>query len=288
MRVASVYDQRRPVFSFEFFPPKTEAGMPKLYETVAALNTLGPAFCSITWGAGGTTRGKSLVLASEIRRRTGLEAMAHLSCVGETREGISAILDEAAGLGIENILALRGDPPGGWGSFVPVPGGFAHADELARFIRSRGGFGIAVAGYPEGHLENRNLDIDIGHLKRKVDAGGDIVISQIFYDNRFFFDFSERCRKAGIRVPIVPGLLPPLSADGLKRFCALGGISIPEALAARIERSAGDDAAVKAVGVEWVAGMAQELLERGVPGIHFYALNQSKSILEIFRRLGPR
>lgn len=288
MKIPDLYRIANPTYSFEFFPPKTDEGVVKLYEVVAELKPLGPAFCSVTWGAGGSTRGKTLEIVSQIKKRFGIEAMAHMTCVGATREEIRSAVEEARSRGIENILALRGDPPKGQETFVAVEGGFRYGNEIAGFIRQNFDMGVVVAGYPEGHIECPDKGKDLENLKRKVDAGGQVVITQLFYENRHFYDFRDRCARAGIRVPVVPGLLPPLSTAQVRRFCSMCGAEVPKAFGALLERHASDDEEVVKIGIDWVGRQAQDLLERGVPGVHFYALNKSRSVKGIFSLLGDR
>jgi methylenetetrahydrofolate reductase (NADPH) len=267
----------RRVFSFEFFPPKTEAGTATLERTIRELSDLEPAFVSVTYGAGGSTRGKTIDLVQWIEREARLTAMAHLTCVGSTRHEIGAVVDRLVGAGIDNIMALRGDPPAGQERFVRTEGGFGYANDLVAFIRARLGDRVCVggAGYPEGHVESRDLGRDLAHLKAKVDAGLDFVVTQLFFDNRVYFDFVARARAAGITVPIVPGIMPIRNLASVERMTKLCGATIPAPLFAELDRCRADDASVAALGVAHATAQCVELLHGGAPGIHFYTLNQS-------------
>ena len=277
MKISDLFGAKRRLFSFEFFPPKTDAGGLALERTIRELAELAPAFVSVTYGAGGSTRTKTIDLVQWIEREARLTAMAHLTCVGASQDEIGAVLDRLVDAGIENVMVLRGDPPAGQAAFQRTEGGFSYAGDLVRFIRKRFGRKLCLggAGSPEGHVECRDLDQDILHLKAKVDAGLDFVVTQLFFDNRVYFDFVARARAAGIDVPIVPGLMPIRTVAGIERMTALSGASIPPALRAELERCRDDDAAVAALGISQTTAQAVELLHRGAPGIHFYTLNQS-------------
>lgn len=277
----------RPAISFELFPPKSDKALADLDERLPKLLALEPTFLTVTYGALGTTRERTLEIAARIRRQFGRNVAHHLTCVGATRDEISHILDQVAEAGIENIVALRGDPPQGQSEFRPVEGGFRHATELVAHIRARGGFGIAVAGYPEKHIEAPDWQTDLAHLKTKVDAGADIVVTQLFYDNHDFHRFVERCRSVGITVPIVPGLMPIQSVDQIKRITSMCGSSIPGALASALEAVRDQPAKVHELAIEHCAAQAAQLLRAGVPGIHFYVLNQATQIAAIMERIEP-
>jgi methylenetetrahydrofolate reductase (NADPH) len=267
----------RRVFSFEFFPPKTEQGVVNLERTIRDLSDLQPSFVSVTYGAGGSTRSKTLELVQWIQREARLTAMAHLTCVGSTKQEIGDVLDRLTDVGIENVMALRGDPPAGQDKFVKTEGGFGYANDLVAFIRARHGATVTLggAGYPEGHVECVDVDRDIVNLKRKVDAGLDFVVTQLFFDNRVYFDFVARARAAGITVPIVPGIMPIRNLASVERMTKLCGASIPAPLFAELDRCRADEAAVAALGVAHATAQCVELLHGGAPGIHFYTLNQS-------------
>jgi methylenetetrahydrofolate reductase (NADPH) len=286
VRIAELFERAEPVFSFEFFPPKTARGVENLYQTIGQLRELEPSFVSVTYGAGGTTRDLTVDLVTRIRSEIGIEAMAHLTCVGAGRTELAAVLDELRGRGIENVLALRGDPPRDRDSFEPVADGFAHAAELVGFIRARE-YPLCVggAGYPEGHVECRDLAMDMRHLVAKVDAGLEFIITQLFFDNRDFFAFVERARAAGIRTPIVPGIMPITNLVQIERFTRMCGAAIPPELMDRLERSRDDEAAVREIGIEHAAAQCRGLLAGGAPGIHFYTLNQSPATRAILRRI---
>jgi methylenetetrahydrofolate reductase (NADPH) len=275
------------VFSFEFFPPKTEAGVTNLERTIRELSDLHPAFVSVTYGAGGSTREKTIDIVQWIQREAHIPAMAHLTCVGATQSEIGTVLDRLTAAGIENIMALRGDPPAGETQFVKTEGGFAYANDLIAFIRSRHGSRVTVGGacYPEGHVECRDLDRDIANLKRKVEAGLDFVVTQLFLDNKVYFDFVARARDAGITVPIVPGIMPIRTLAGIERMTKLGGASIPPTLHAELDRCRDDETAVAALGVAHATAQCVELLHGGAPGIHFYTLNQSPATRVILTAL---
>jgi methylenetetrahydrofolate reductase (NADPH) len=275
------------MFSFEFFPPKTDAGGQALERTIRDLAELTPAFVSVTYGAGGSTRAKTVELVQWIEREARLTAMAHLTCVGASQEEIGGVLDRLVDAGIENVMVLRGDPPAGQASFERAPGGFSYAADLVHYIRKRFGRALCLggAGNPEGHVECRDLDQDVKHLKAKVDAGLDFVVTQLFFDNRVYFDFVKRARAAGIGVPIVPGLMPIRTVAGIERMTALSGASIPPALRAELQRCREDDAAVAALGIAQTTAQAVELLHGGAPGIHFYTLNQSPATRVILTAL---
>jgi len=275
------------VFSFEFFPPKTEAGATSLERTVRELADLTPSFVSVTYGAGGSTRQKTLDIVQWIQREAHITAMAHLTCVGATQDEIGAVIDRLVEAGIENIMALRGDPPAGQERFVATAGGFSFASDLVAFIRRRYGDRMCLGGAcaPEGHIECRDLDRDIEHLRAKVDAGLDFIVTQLFFDNRFYFDFVARARAAGITVPVVPGIMPIRNVASVERMTKLSGASIPPALFAELDRCRGDDTAVAALGVAHATAQCVELLRGGAPGLHFYTLNQSPATRVILTAL---
>ncbi|RPI54624.1 MAG: methylenetetrahydrofolate reductase [NAD(P)H] [Acidobacteria bacterium] len=279
---------RRPVISFEFFPTKTPEGERTLLEkTIPALGSLKPDFCSVTYGAGGSTREKTLTIVDRIQRQHGLTAMAHMTCVNATREDTTAVLEQARALGIGNILALRGDPPGGGSDFQKTEGGFEFSYELVRFIKDMGGFSIGVAGFPEGHIaQTEGKHTDWRHLKHKIEQGADFVITQLFFNNRDYFEFRDYLTSLGVTAPLVPGIIPILSATQIKRFVALCGADLPERLVRELDKRGDDDEAVAAFGIEYATRQCEELLREGVPGLHFYTLNKAKSTTAIVRNLG--
>lgn len=287
MRIADAFQRGDPIFSFEFFPPKTDEAAEALRATVAELRPLRPDYVSVTYGAGGSTRERTIELVTEIRNEVGIEAMAHLTCVGHTADELAHVLDRLRDAGMENVLALRGDPPRGQTTFVAAEGGFAHASELAAFIRSRWDFCLGGASYPEGHLESPSRDEDLRHTKEKVDAGISFLNTQLFFDSADYDDHVRRARALGITVPIVPGLLPVTSAKQLSPtgFIARCGASVPPALRELVEGAGEDEEAVTAIGIEWTTQQCVALLRGGAPGIHFYTLNRSHSTQQIFARL---
>ncbi len=288
MRIPELYARPEPTISFEFFPPKTDEAEATLFrETVPALKRLGPSFISVTYGAGGGTRDRTLRIVNRIRREFGIESMAHLTCVGSTRDMLSGVLDEAHTLGIENILALRGDPPKGETTFKAIEGGFAFAVDLIRFVKDRNHFAVGAAGYPEGHIECQDKRLDWERTIAKVDAGAEFLITQLFYDTDDFLEFEDYLRnQRGVTVPIVPGVLPFLSTEQIKRFTTLCGAKLPDPIRHKLEAFASDDESVRKLGVEVCTAMCRKLLDHGVPGLHLYCLNRHASCTEILHNLG--
>ena len=278
---------RRPAISFEFFPTKTPEGERTLLEkTIPALGALKPDFCSVTYGAGGSTREKTLAIVDRIQREQHLTAMAHMTCVNATREETAAVLAQARSLGIHNILALRGDPPDGTGEFRKTEGGFEYSYELVRFIRESGDFSIGVAGFPEGHIAcTDGKHADWGHLKHKIEQGADFVITQLFFSNRDYFEFRDFLTAHEVRVPLVPGIMPIISAAQIKRITALCGADLPPALLSELDKRGADDEAVTQCGIDYATKQCEELLREGVPGLHFYTLNKARATSEIVKRL---
>ncbi len=278
----------RPVVSVEFFPTKTDEGERNLLEkTIPALLAIRPDFCSVTYGAGGSTRDKTLGIVDNIQRQHGLTAMMHLTCVNSTQEELGAVLDAAGARDVRNILALRGDPPSG-GDFVKTEGGFEFSRELVAFVREKGGFSIGTAGFPEGHIACKDGKIqDWEYLAEKVQAGADFVITQLFFDNADFYEFHDHLvGKLGVTVPLVPGIMPILSAGQTKRFVAMCGSKLPAPFLRRLDELGDDDAAVTAYGIEYATQQCASLLEYGVAGLHFYTLNKAHSTVQIARNLG--
>jgi methylenetetrahydrofolate reductase (NADPH) len=281
---------RRPdrrVFSFEFFPPKTEAGVATLERTIRELGELKPSFVSVTYGAGGSTRERTVEIVSRIQREAGICAMAHLTCVGAGRQEIGGVLDRLVDEGVENIMALRGDPPEGETRFQRHADGFGYASDLIGFIRQRFGDRLSIGGaaYPELHVESRDAEREVGYLRAKVDAGADFIVTQLFFDNAFYFDFVKRARAAGITVPIVPGIMPIRNVAQIERFTKLCGATIPPALFDELDRRRDDAEAVAQLGVAQATAQCVELLHGGAPGIHFYTLNQSPATRVILTAL---
>src|SRR6185437_12787676 len=285
MRIDQVLCKGKPGISFEFFPPKTEAGFTQLFQTIDELHPLHPTYVSVTYGAGGSTRQKTVDLVERIQRELKIRAMAHLTCVGHTADEIGRILDDLWSAGIRNVLALRGDPQAGQSSFVATEGGFANADALAGYIRTRHDFCIGVAGYPEGHPQCLNKTRDLEHLRRKVDNGGCFVITQLFFDNDDFYRFRDQARAMGIKVPIVAGIMPILNVAQIKRFVSMCGAKIPHPLLQKLESLEQDAEAVHSAGVEYATRQCEDLLRNGVDGLHFYTLNKSKATVQICKTL---
>ena len=272
-------------FSFEFFPPKDEAGFQSLFETIEKLKPAHPAFVSVTYGAGGSTRSKTVDLVGKIKNEIGIESMAHLTCVGHQKEEIVSVLESLQECGIENILALRGDPPKGEEQFVKTEGGFGYASELVAFIKSKFSFCVGAACYPEGHIECSDLQKDMDHLKQKVDSGVDFLITQLFFDNRHYFDFIERAEKEGISIPIIPGIMPILNLKQSQRFTKMCGASLSDSLLSKFDGFDDNPEKVREIGINHAIEQCKDLLESGVPGIHFYTLNRSKATLAILEKL---
>ncbi|HEV7918708.1 MAG TPA: methylenetetrahydrofolate reductase [NAD(P)H] [Solirubrobacterales bacterium] len=285
MRIDQIISERKPVFSFEFYPPKTDEGVTNLYETVAKLRELDPAFVSVTYGAGGSTRDRTLAIVSRIKNELEIEAMAHFTCVGATTEELREVLDEIAATGVENVIALRGDPPVGQETFVKTEGGLGHGDELTALITENYDFCVAAACYPEVHPESESAESDLEAAKKKVEAGASFLVTQLFFDNDSYFDFVDRARAAGIDVPIIPGIMPIGGYEQIKRFTSLCGAKIPERLMRELDARKDDPEAVADLGVAYATLQCADLLARGVPGIHFYTLNKSPATRAILSSL---
>ena len=285
MRISDILRTGRRSVSFEFFPPKDDAGFTTLFETIEALKPLDPSYVSVTYGAGGSTRRKTVDLVKRIKHKIGMESMAHLTCVGADREEIGSVLDDLATGGVENVLPLRGDAPRGESEFVPTPGGFRYASELVAFIRERHSFCLGAACYPEKHPEAPNASSDLDNLKRKVDAGVDFLITQLFFNNDDYIRFRERAVSAGIRVPILAGIMPILNVKQVKRFTQMCGARLPDELRQKIEAVEDDPEAVRQIGVYHATRQCEDLLQAGVPGIHFYTLNRSTATRAIYQSI---
>lgn len=286
MRLSELFRQHAFVMSIEIFPPKTAEGDAALEKNLETLSAYNPAFVSCTYGAGGSTRDRTIHWCRHIQSNPRRTAMAHFTCVGSTRDELTHWLHEASTAGIHNIMALRGDPPSGQTSFQAVAGGLANANELVSLIRDTcPDFGIGVAGYPEKHVEAPSLQADLQNLHRKVDAGADAVFTQLFFVNDNYFAFRDRCDELGIRVPIVPGIMPITDFARIRRITAMCGTVFPEALACRLEAVKDDAAAQFEIGVEYAIEQCQALRDAGVPGIHFYALNKSDACQRILQGL---
>lgn len=296
MHIADILARDRPSLSFEFFPPRNNAGWDALYATIADFAPLAPSFVSVTYGAGGSTRDNTHKLVVRLQREARLEAVPHLTCFGHTRDEIRMILEGYAVSGVGNVLALRGDHPTG-GRLLAL-GDFRHAIDLVAFIRREGerlgvnggrGFGIGVAGFPEGHPETPNTLKQLDHLKAKVDAGADYIVTQLFFDNHLFHDWRERCEFEGIRVPIIAGIMPIATEAGLRRMADLAaGTRFPAQLVKSIARHRGDAAAIEAAGIAWATDQCRDLIDSDIAGIHFYTLNKSDATKRIYQALGVR
>ncbi len=285
MNIPELFARKNPVFSFEFFLPKAPEDVEGFLANVRELKALEPDFVTLTYGAGGSARHKTIETAGRIRREVGLETASHLTGIAHTSSEMAEILDQLEALGIENIVALRGDQPKDRAVLPPGQRDFGYAADLVRFIKGRGGFHLAVAGYPETHPEAASPEEDLAHLAEKVRAGGNWVITQLFFDNRDYFDFARRARKAGIKVPIVPGIMPVTSYSQLKRFTAMCGARIPQEMAERLAAIQEDPEAVTLYGIDYSTLQCRELLAGGAPGIHFYTLNRTRSTSQILANL---
>src|SRR5215212_289153 len=290
MRIADLLERQRPVFSFEFFPPKTDEGQQTLRNTLEVLKDDEPDYVSVTYGAGGTTRNRTVEITKTIKGDFGIEAMAHLSCVGEPRERLVSILEEIQAAGIQNVLALRGDPPRGEAKWAPHPGGLSYSVELIRLIAERYDFCVGAACFPEIHPDAPDRESDLRYALDKQEAGAAFLITQLFFDNELYFDFVEQARAAGITVPIVPGIMPITNYGQIKRFTEMCGASIPAELGRELDGRADHPEAVAELGVAYATLQCSDLLARGAPGIHFYTLNRSpatRSILAALRAAHP-
>jgi methylenetetrahydrofolate reductase (NADPH) len=289
MHIAKILQENKPSFSFEFFPPKSEEASAALFEAITQLTPLKPSYVSVTYGAGGSTRQLTHDLLVRLRRETDLTIVSHLTCVGSTKTEIEQILTAYEASGIDNVLALRGDPPKGQEKFVPTENGFAHAGDLVAFIKQKfPTMGVGVAGFAEGHPDTPNRLKEIEYLKAKVDAGADYICTQLFFDNRDFYDFCERCEIAGITVPIIAGIMPITSRKGLSRMSEMAlGARFPARLLRALSRAENDEY-VEKVGIHWATEQIRDLIDRKVAGVHFYTLNRSKATMHIYESLGVK
>jgi methylenetetrahydrofolate reductase (NADPH) len=280
--ISELFAAGRPLRSLEFFPPKDDAGVDALRTTANALKRINPDFVSVTYGAGGSTRERTAQVSDILRREIGLTVMPHLTCVGHSRSELTTIADRIYDGGFRNIMTLRGDPPKGATAFVPSPDGLRYASDLVALLKStHRDFCLGVAGYPERHPEAASMESDLNNLKRKIDAGGDFVTTQLFFDNDVYFRFVDRCRAAGIHVPIVPGIMPVLSLKQIQRFTQLCGARLPAKLITRLEAGGDNPEVVETVGIDWALAQIRELLARGAPGYHLYILNRAKGALAL-------
>jgi methylenetetrahydrofolate reductase (NADPH) len=280
--LSDLFAQRRPLRSIEFFPPKDDPGVEALRQTAAALKSVSPDFVSVTYGAGGSTRQRTALVSGLLKAEFGFTVMPHLTCVGHSRAELNEIADRIHGDGFRNVMALRGDPPKGASDFTPVADGLRYASELVGLLKARHpDFCLGAAGYPEKHPEARTAAADMDNLKRKVDAGAAFVTTQLFFDNAAYYRFVESCAKAGIAVPIVPGLMPVLSLKQIQRFTSMCGASLPPTLVRRLEAAGESPEIVETVGIDWALNQIRDLLARGAPGYHLYILNRAKSALAL-------
>jgi methylenetetrahydrofolate reductase (NADPH) len=290
MRIDEILAERRPVFSFEFFPPKTDEGLANLRETLAVLSNDAPDFVSVTYGALGSTRDTTIDIVKWIKQDLGIEAMAHFTCVGATTDELRATLDEIAAAGVDNVLALRGDPPAGQDEWVQTDGGLLYSTELIELLNAEYGFAVGAAAFPEVHPQAESADSDIRFLKAKQDAGASFLITQLFYDNEFYFDFVARAREAGMTVPIIPGIMPVTNLRNIRRITELCKSELPEPFERQLEAREDDPQALQDLGVAYATLQCVDLLSRGAPGIHFYTLNRSpatRAILAALRAAQP-
>jgi len=286
MLIRDLFNQKKRTLSFEVFPPVREGNLESLFATIAELKELNPDFISVTYGAGGGTRDKTIEIASRVKNAIGGEALAHLTCVGSSRDDIARILEDMKAQNIENILALRGDPPRGEEKFVRPAGGFGFASELVEFIKAHNGFSIGVAGYPEGHPEAPSLEDDLKNLKRKVDAGADFIVTQLFFHNDDFYRFRDRAAAMKIRVPVIPGIFPILNYRQILRITELCGSKIPAALGEKLCRLQDKPDQVEQYGIEYAQLQAWDLIHNEVCGLHICTMNQSRAARKIVRELG--
>ncbi len=284
MKIRKILNQQRTI-SFEFFPPREADGVPDVIDVIKDLQRFNPDFVSVTYGAGGGTRAFTEEITMRLKAETDLDVMAHLTCVAQNRADVHSVLQRLQAAGIENVIALRGDRPPDLADAEPGPDEFPHATDLITHIRDNFDFGIAGACYPEGHTESESLDTDIAYARMKQDLGADFLITQLFYDNAYFYDLLDRAAAAGINIPIIPGVLPILSTPQIRRFTSLCGATIPADLDARLESHADDNRAVREIGIEHATRQAADLWDNGVPGIHFYVLNRRYSVSHILEDL---
>ena len=285
MQLSEIKNSVKPVYSFEFFPPKTEKGEENLMETAKSLAQTGPAFFSMTYGAGGSTRDKTIDLAQKIQQATRVDTVCHLTCVSQSKNDIRNVLDEIESLGLANIMALRGDPPQGETNWEPHPDGFHYAYELVQEIRKYKDISVAVAGFPEIHPDAVSREKDLQYLKEKVDCGADAIVTQLFFDNDHYFRFVDDLQKLGVSVPVIPGILPIQSVKQVQKFCHMCKATIPSNLVSKMEACSEDNEAARQLGVEYASEQIAELLKSGAPGFHLYCLNKAESPKQILQNL---
>jgi len=285
MKIKELIAQQGRSISFEFFPPKTKEDEDQLFKAIAELESFSPAFVSVTYGAGGGTLKNTRQVILRIKRETSLTPMPHLTCVDQSEDELKDILEDYKEQGIENVLALRGDPPKGTEKFAAPPNGFCYAIDLVKLSVSVGGYSIGVAVYPERHIESPSLEMDMHYTKQKIDAGADFAITQMFFDNRFFYDFMERAEKAGVSVPIIPGIMPITDIEKIKRFSQISGATLPASFVERMQKAISADEA-RRFGIDFATNQCEDLRRNGVRYFHFYTLNRSQTVTEILRNLG--
>ena len=285
MKIKNLFSQKRFILSFEVFPPKREGNLESLYVTITELGELKPDFISVTYGAGGSTREKTIEISSRVKNGFNLEVLAHLTCVQSTKDDIARILDLLKEENVENILALRGDPPEGTERFIKTEGGFEYANELVQFIKTRDNFSVGVAGYPEGHIEAPNLKTDMINLKRKVDAGADFIITQLFFNNDAFYNFRDYAMVLGIDIPILPGIFPILNYNQIIKIASLAGVRIPPRLGEKVEKNKDKPQEVEKYGIEYAIIQVDNLIKNGIAGLHLYCMNKSHPVKKILAEL---
>lgn len=287
MKIIEMFNKKGPVVSFEIFPPKPDVPLDRIYDHLEQFEALGPDFISVTYGAGGSRKGRTLEIAARIKELHGIESMAHFTCAGHTREEIDSMLASMRESGLENILALRGDPPADQPDFDFSRGAYMYARDLVRHICSADSFCIAAAAYVEGHVDSKRLSGDLAHLKEKVDAGVDFLITQLFFDNRLFFDFMEKARAIGIVCPVSAGIMPIFKADQIKSIALKSGCSIPAKVVIMMDKYQHDPEDMRKAGIEYASRQIRELIEEGAEGIHLYTMNRPKSAREIMDNISP-
>jgi methylenetetrahydrofolate reductase (NADPH) len=287
MKISEILKQINTSISFEFFPPKDNEGEVQLFKTIKELEPLNPTFVSVTYGAGGSTRDRTRNIVKKIHEETSLTVMAHLTCIAHTKHEILEILNDYKNIGIQNILALRGDIPVGQENTAILSDGCRYANELVELIRKNFGdwFSIGVAAYPEGHPESPNLQRDIYYFKKKVDAGADFAITQMFFDNKYFYNYVELCQREGINIPIIPGIMPITNFKQIRKFALMCGATIPESLVKKLEKYQDNPEEVEKIGIDYATKQCEDLLKNNVKGLHFYTLNKSKATIEIYNRI---
>jgi methylenetetrahydrofolate reductase (NADPH) len=289
VKIRDLISQKKFILSFEVFPPKREGNLDSLFVTITELAELKPDFISVTYGAGGSTREKTIEISSRVKNEFKLEVLAHLTCVQSTRDDIARILDSLKNENVENVLALRGDPPEGTERFIKTEGGFGYANELVQFIKTRTDFSVGVAGYPEGHIEAPNLKVDMINLKRKVDAGADFILTQLFFNNEAFYNFRDLAMALRIDIPIIPGIFPILNYNQITRIASLAGVRIPARLVEKVEKNKDKPEEVEKYGIEYAIIQVDNLVKDGITGLHLYCMNKSRPVKKILAELSlPR